>query len=150
MLVVVNYRPQKKFAKVMFLHLSVILFMAVSHPRGGLLLREGRDRGSPNRGSPTQGGPPGPHKGGLQAHTWGGSPGPHPGGCPGATPGGSPGPHPGVSPGPHLGGLQAHTWGRFPGPHPGGYPSMHWGRPPSRWLLLRAVCILLECILVFN
>ena len=37
--------------------------------------------------------------------------------------------------------LQAHTWG-------GGYPTMHRGRPPSRWLLLQVVCILLECILV--
>ena len=55
-----------------------------------------------------------------------------------------------------LAGFQAHTqggaWGvwpgGYPGPHPRGkvvvYPSMHWG-----WrLLLRAVRILLECILV--
>ena len=62
------------------------------------------------------------------------SPGPHPRGkLRGLAWGGSPGPHPG-------GVLQAHT---------GGYTSMHWGRhPPSRWLLLRAVRILLECILV--
>ena len=53
------------------------------------------------------------------------SPGPHPGGSWGVWPGGSPGPHPG-----------------------GGYPSMHRGKHPpcSRWLLLRAVRILLECI----
>ena len=39
------------------------------------------------------------------------------------------------------GGLQAHTQGV--------YPSMHWNRPPPSWrLLLRAVRILLECILV--
>ena len=77
------------------------------------------------------------------AHTQGGgwgvwsrggwSPGPHPGGKLRGLAGGSPGPH--------LGHLQAHTWEV--------YPSMHWGRhPPSRRLLLRAVRILLECILV--
>ena len=69
-----------------------------------------------------------------------------------------------VCPGPGLGGIQAHTkWGVCPGPHPGVYPSPHPGhvsRPegciptcteintPSRWLLLQAACILLECILV--
>ena len=63
--------------------------------------------------------------GGLQAHTHRGSPGPHPGG----------------SPGPHLGGVSRLT--------PGG-ASQHALRqtPPPRWLLLRAVCILLECIFV--
>ena len=85
---------------------------------------------------------PGPHPGGswgvwpgvgLQAHTHGGSWG--------VWPGGSPGPHPGCN------------WGVWPGgvsrPTPGMYPSMHWGRhPPRRRLLLRAVRILLECILV--
>ena len=111
MLVVVYYRPQTKFAKVMFLHLSVILFMAVSHPRGGLLPREGRDRGSPNQGSPTQGGSPGPHKGGLQAHTWRGSPGPHPGGVQV--------PHQGDLQAHTQGCLQAHTWG-VSRPTPGG------------------------------
>ena len=53
------------------------------------------------------------------------------------------GPHPrGKLRGQLLGrGLQAHTRG--------GYPSMHRDRhPPNRWLLLRAVRILLECILV--
>ena len=62
------------------------------------------------------------------------------------------------SPGSQLGGLQAHSWGvsrptpgGCPGPHLRGYPSMYWGRhpPPSRQLLLWAVCILLECISVF-
>ena len=44
---------------------------------------------------------------------------------------------------PTPGGIQVHTWGVV-------YPSMHWGRtPPSRQLLLRAVRILLECILVY-
>ena len=46
--------------------------------------------------------------------------------------------------------------GGSPGPHLGGSPGPNWGvyqhalrqTPPSRWLLLRAVCILLECILV--
>ena len=50
-----------------------------------------------------------------------------------------------------LGGLQAHTRGGSPGPHPGGVPACTEAdtpRPPSRWLLLRAVRILLECILV--
>ena len=60
---------------------------------------------------------------------------------------GSPGPHPGW----RLRGLQVHTWeGVMGSPGPvGGYPSMHWVRPPlSRRLLLRAVRILLGCILV--
>ena len=55
------------------------------------------------------GGSPGPHLGGLQAHTQGGCPGPYQG-VSRPAPGGS------------------------PGPHPGGYPSMHWGRPPRRLL----------------
>ena len=64
-------------------------------------------------------------QGGLQAHTWGG-PGPHPRGVSRPTPRGC---------------LQAHTWGGV---------SQHALRqtPPSRRLLLRAVRILLECILV--
>ena len=46
------------------------------------------------------------------------------------------------------GGLQAHTWGIgvSPAHTQGVYPSIHWGRTP--WWLLRAVCILLECVLV--
>ena len=61
------------------------------------------------------------------------------------------------SPGPHpRGKLRGLAWGGSPGPHLGGSPGPHWGvyqhalrqTPPSRWLLLRAVCILLECILV--
>ena len=58
--------------------------------------------------------------------------------------GGSPGPHPG-------GRLRGLARVRVSRPTPRGvYPSMHWGRPPSPswWLLLRVVCILLECILV--
>ena len=59
-----------------------------------------------------------------------------------------------------LGGVvQAHTRGGDSGQHPGrrvsrprpGGVSQHALRqtpPPSRWLLLRAVCTLLECILV--
>ena len=96
-----------------------------------------------------EGGSPGPHpggrlgglagEGGFQAHTQGG----RLGGLAG-----------GGCPGPHLGGVQAHTGG---GPGPGwGDVSQHALRqtplstppPPSRWLLLWAVCILLECILV--
>ena len=81
---------------------------------------------------------------GLQAHTWWVSPGPYQGV--------SPGPHrQGMSQGPHLGGVS-------PGPHPGVSPGPHWWRvcvsqhalrqPPPPRLLLRAVRILLECILV--
>ena len=94
------YRPQTKFAKVMFLHVSVILSrgwypsMPCSspgpHPAGGEV--EGSGWGSP-----------GPHPGGrlrglargVSRPTPRGSPGPHPGGPPGQHPGGSPGPHPG-------------------------------------------------------
>ena len=67
------------------------------------------------------------------------------GGSPGFTQGSSWGIWPEEVSRPTPGGcLQAHTRG--------GYPSMHWGRhpTPSRRLLLRAVRILLECILVFN
>ena len=56
----------------------------------------------------------------------------------------------GGCPGPHLGGVQPHTqWGSGPGPG-GCIPAcIEVDPPPSRWLLLRAVRILLECILVF-
>ena len=57
----------------------------------------------------------------------------------------------GGSPGPHwrVGGLQAHTWGESPS-HTQRGVSQHALRqtPPPRRLLLRAVRILLECILV--
>ena len=67
----------------------------------------------------------------------GGSPGPHPGGGWRVWPGGVPRPTLGW----WLGGSRSRPR-RV-------YPSMHWGRhPPSRRLLLRAVRILLECILV--
>ena len=60
--------------------------------------------------------------------------------------GGSPGTHPGIrgSLGTHsgLGGLQAHTWGGIQECRGRQSP------PPSRWLLLRAVRILQECIFV--
>ena len=105
------------------------------------------------------GGSPGPHPGGRLRVWPGGSPGPHPrarlrglagGGVSRPTPrgevegsgwGGSPGPHLGGSPGPHLGGSS-------PGLHLGGIPECTEAPSPRRWLLLRAVCILLECILV--
>ena len=77
---------------------------------------------------------------------------------------GGPSPHPGRKLWGLARGLQAHTQGKlrglagrglFPGPHPGGFQaqggvSQHALRqtPPSRQLLLRAVCMLLECILV--
>ena len=38
--------------------------------------------------------------------------------------------------------------GGCPDPHPGG--GLSWPDTPSRWLLLRAVRILLECILAVN
>ena len=66
---------------------------------------------------------------------------------------GDPGPHLGGCPGPHLGG----GWGLWPGgsrPTPRGGVSQHALRqthptpPPSIRLLLRAVRILIECILV--
>ena len=53
------------------------------------------------------------------------------------------------STGPHLGGLQTHNCGGSPGPHSGGcIPACTEADPPNWWLLLWAVCILLECILV--
>ena len=74
---------------------------------------------------------PGPHKGGLlQAHTRGVSSRPTPGGCLQAHTGGSLGPYRG-----------------FPGPHPACTEASTLP-PCSRLLLLRAVRILLECILV--
>ena len=92
-------------------------------------------------------------QGDLQVHTRGG-------GKLRGLAGGSPGPHPGGEvEGSGWGGLQAHTWGGSR-PTPGGGLQAHtWGcvsqhalrqTPPfpSRRLLLRAVRILLECILV--
>ena len=64
----------------------------------------------------------------------GGSPGPHPGGEVEGSGCGVSRPTPRVSPSPHLGGIQ-HALRQT---------------PPKRWLLLWAVCILLECILVQN
>ena len=113
-------------------------------------------------------------QGGLQAHTQGEVEGdlargvsrPTPKGkLRGIWPGGSPGLHPrgklrriwpggsqvhtqgGRWGGSGQGGLQTHTQGDLQAHTRGVYPSMHWGRTP-RQLLLRAVRILLECILV--
>ena len=63
---------------------------------------------------------------------------------------GGPGPGPGGAwggPGPGPGEVSAQGESR---PRPGGGISQHALRqtPPSRWLLLQTVCILLECILV--
>ena len=111
-------------------------------PRGGL---GGLARGGAVQAH-TQGGGWGHLAGGgVQAHTWGGGcPGPHPGGRVGASGwGGVSRPTPGGCTGPNLGGgVWAHTGGGLV------YPIMHRGRPPRRQLLLRAVRILLECILV--
>ena len=109
----------------MFLHVSLILFTGGWYP--SMHCRS-----------------PGPHSGGkLRGLAWGGvSPGPHPGGKLRGLAWGR-----GVS---RQGCLQAHTQGVSPGPHPGGWVSQHAQKqtPSSRQLLLRAVRILLECILV--
>ena len=111
--------------------------------------------------------------GGLHAHTWGGPPGPHPGGLQAHTQGVCVSEHalrqdPLSRPTPQgklrglaRGGLQAHSRGGSPGPHLGGVSrptpgggcvcvSQHALRqtPPHGRLLPRAVRILLECILV--
>ena len=67
-------------------------------------------------------------------------PGPHPGGSWGIWPGGVFRPTP-------KGELRGLAWGVSRPTPRGVYPSMHWSRPPW-WLLLQAVCILLESILV--
>ena len=104
----------QRFAKVVFLHLSVshsvqsgwkvgvipaCIAVFQAHTQGEV---EGSGWGvsRPTPGGASCGVWP---WGGLQAHTQGGS-------CR-VWPGGSPGPHPGNSPGPYWGGLQAHTEG---------------------------------------
>ena len=130
------YRPQTKFAKIIFLHVTLIL------STGGVVSQHALQVVSQHTLQVSGGGPsmpcrsPGPHpggklrglalwgfqahsqggfqthtQGGLQAHMWG-SPGTQWGG------GGS-SPHPGTSPGPHLGGSPGTQWGA-PGPHPVG------------------------------
>ena len=108
------------FAKVMFLHMSVILFMGGGG--GGAVS-------------------PGPYPGGkVEGSGWGGS-GPIPGRRLGVWLGG--GVSRPISRG-VLGGLARGVQAQV-----GVNPSMHRGRRPlSRWLLLRTVRILLECILV--
>ena len=79
-------------------------------------------------------------RGKVEGSGWGGSPGLHPGG---------------EVKGSGQGGLQAHTRGEG---LQGAVQAQAWGvsqhalrqTPPSRWLLLRAVHILLECILVIT
>ena len=166
--------------KVIFLHLSVILFTGGCYPSMHC-------RWYPSMHCSRSGGGlwypsmpcrfPGPHpRGKLRGVRPGGSPGPHPRGkSRGSGLGGSPGPCPrGKLRGIFQGCLQTHTWGGSPDPHPGGVsrptprgsPSPHRGGyvqaqarggsqhalrqtpPHSRRLLLRAVRILLECILV--
>ena len=149
------YRPQTKFAKVMSLHVSVILStgegvvsqdgLQVSRltPRGVLrglasgrvsrLTPWGEVEGSGREGSP------GPHPGGrLRGLAWG-SPGPHPGGKFRGLAGGSPDPHPGEK----LRGLA----GGSPGPHPGGrIPACT--EPDTPQQMPTAAGSTLECILV--
>ena len=92
------YRPQTKFAKVMFLHVSV----SHSVPKGGTVSQHALQVSRLTPGGKLSG----LAWGGLrptprgQLRVWlGGSPGPHLGGV-------SPGPHPGRgSPGPHPGGV---------------------------------------------
>ena len=112
------YRQQTKFAKVMFLHVSVIL---------------------------SRGGSPGPHLGRrLTGLAWGKSPSTHPGvrlrGLAGWR--GLQAHTQGEGWGVWLGGLQVCTRGCIPACTEADTPS------PSRRLLLRAVRILLICILV--
>ena len=119
------YRPQRSWGKVIFLHVSVILFTVggggypsmhcrwyPSMPcrsRGGVLSQHALQVSRPTPMREVEGS----GQGGLQAHTQGGSWGDWPGGSPGPHPGkGVSRPTPGGSPGPHLGGS--------PGPHPGG------------------------------
>ena len=129
------YRPQRSWGKVMFLHVSVILFTGGGgwspsmHCRWYPSMPYSRSLGphlrGKLRGSGQPGGSPGLHQGGLQTHTQG------------------------------AGGLQANTWGS-PGPHLAGSPGPHpWGvcipacteaDPPPQQLLLWVVRILLECI----
>ena len=158
------YRPQRSWDKVMFLHVSVILFT------GGVISQHALQVVSQHALLVSKGWGwypsmscrfPGPHPGGAWVVWPGGSPGSHPGGKSRCLAWGVSRPTPGVklrglalgrSPGPHLGdlqahtqaGLQPHTWGS-PGPHlEGVYPSMY-----CRQLLPQVVCILLECIPVF-
>ena len=93
------YRPQTKFAKVMFSHVSVC---------------------------PQRGGSPGPHLGGVEGSGLGG-------GVSRPTPRGVSRPTPGGVSRPTPRGVSQHALRQT---------------PPSRRLLLRAVRILLECILV--
>ena len=122
------YRPQRKFAKVMFLHMSVIL------STGG-------------------GGIPACIAGGIPAcfAGLGGSPGPHPGGSWGVWPGGSPGrgvlqAHTwGVSRPTPKGALQAHTQGGLQATLGGCTPACTEADPPPYGRLLpRVICILVS------
>ena len=104
--------------------------------QGGVEAQAQRDvKANARRGCPGPGlaGCPGPGPGGVQAQAWGVSR-PRPRGCPG----------------PHLGGAHTQAQG-VSRPRPRGcIPACTEGDspPPSRWLLLWTVCILLECILV--
>ena len=135
-----NYHPQTKFAKVMFLHMSVC-------PRGGGWYPSMHCRWYPSMPCRSPGGgwypsmpcrSPGPHPGGkLRGLAWGEFPGPHleGGGLQAHTWGVSRPTHGGVSrptlgggaEGSGLGGGDSRpTPGQWaPDPHPGGYPSMH-------------------------
>ena len=123
------YRPQTKFAKVMFLHVSVC---PLGRGSGGipacLAGLQAHIGGGEVKGSGCGVSRPTP-RGEVERNGWGVSR-PTPRGKLRGLAGG------GGSPGPHQGGVN---------------PCMHWGRHPlSRWLLLWVVRILLECIVVIT
>ena len=108
------YRPQRSWGKVLFLHVSVILFGGggvwgvVSQHALQVVSQYALQVSRPTPRGEVEGS----GQGGLQAHTQGRSWGVWPRGVSRPTPGGSPGPHLG-------GGLQTHTWG-VSRPTPGG------------------------------
>ena len=126
----VYYRPQRSWGKVMFSHVSVILFMGgvvvVSQHALQVVSQHALQQVS-GSGIPAC-------LAGFQAHIQGGK-------LRGSGQGGFPGPHP-------RGKLRGIWPGGVSRPTPGGGLSQHVLRQTPRRLLLRAVRILLECILV--
>ena len=127
------YRPQRSWGKVMFLHVSVILFTRGWYP--SMPCRSPSGGGYPSMPCRF----PGLHPGGSLRGLARGVSRPTPRGkLRGLVCGGVSRPTPGGL----QGGLQVHTQGCIPA------CTEADTHPPCRWLLLRAVCILLECILV--
>ena len=152
----INYRPQTKFAKVMFSHVSVILSTGgrCLGPRPGGEVGESGQWGGVSRPIPRR------RFGGLARCL-----GPYPGGGWGVWPWGCLGPNPGERLGGYGrcvsrprglsrptpgGGGSSLTPGGCPGPGEciTAYTEVDTSQQTSRRLPLRAVCILLECILV--